>query len=496
LRILYIDIDTLRADHLGCYGYSRNTSPNIDRLAEEGVRFSRCYASDTPCLPSRTALCTGRFGYKNGVVGHGGTAADPFLDGETRGFWSTLALTSFAGRLARAGYHTATLSSFAQRHSAFHWHAGFRESNSVGKMGMETADEVEALALDWLARKGETDQWFLHVHYWDPHTPYRTPAKYGEPFAEESIPDWLTEEVRAEHWSRPGPHSAQECIGFSPNVDRWGMFPRQPLEVPTMQDVRRVFDGYDAGVRYADDSIGRLVARLDELGVLDDTAIIVSADHGETLGELGIYCDHQTADEQVAHVPMIVRWPELDDDGEARIDDGLHYQFDVMATILELAGGRVPGNWDGQSFAETMKRGEVAGRESLILSQAAWTCQRSVRFEDYLCMRTYHDGYHGFPDIMLYDVAGDPHEQFDLAEKDPARVAQAMAFLEAWQAEMVQTSANDSDPIATVMREGGPFHVRGELPAYLDRLRKTGRAQWADALTIRHARDAQSPQSR
>ena len=75
MRVLYIDIDTLRADHLGCYGYHRKTSPNIDRLAQQSVRFECCYASDVPCLPSRTALVTGRFGTHNGVVGHGGTAA-------------------------------------------------------------------------------------------------------------------------------------------------------------------------------------------------------------------------------------------------------------------------------------------------------------------------------------------------------------------------------------------------------------------------------------
>ena len=75
MRILYVDIDTLRADHLGCYGYPRDTTPNLDRIAADGVRFDRCYASDTPCLPSRTALFSGRFGIHTGVVSHGGTAA-------------------------------------------------------------------------------------------------------------------------------------------------------------------------------------------------------------------------------------------------------------------------------------------------------------------------------------------------------------------------------------------------------------------------------------
>ncbi|MFN2111024.1 MAG: sulfatase-like hydrolase/transferase, partial [Anaerolineae bacterium] len=85
MRILYIDIDTLRPDHLGCYGYHRNTSPNLDALAQNGVRFKNCYTSDAPCLPSRTALWSGRFGFHTGVVNHGGTAAQPFVEGPSRG---------------------------------------------------------------------------------------------------------------------------------------------------------------------------------------------------------------------------------------------------------------------------------------------------------------------------------------------------------------------------------------------------------------------------
>ena len=86
VRLIYFDIDTLRPDHLGCYGYQRPTSPNIDAVAERGVRFDNVYASDTPCLPSRTALTTGQFGIRSGTVNHGGVGTDPFLEGDQRGF--------------------------------------------------------------------------------------------------------------------------------------------------------------------------------------------------------------------------------------------------------------------------------------------------------------------------------------------------------------------------------------------------------------------------
>src|SRR5215207_4199353 len=108
MRCIYFDVDTLRADHLGCYGYERATSPAIDALAADGVRFHNLYASDTPCLPSRSALSTGRFGIRNGAINHGGAAADPVPDGADRWFQSRHGLTSWARRMAMAGIRTVT----------------------------------------------------------------------------------------------------------------------------------------------------------------------------------------------------------------------------------------------------------------------------------------------------------------------------------------------------------------------------------------------------
>ncbi len=482
MRLLHIDIDTLRADHLGCYGYTRATSPNIDRIAAGALVFENVYASDVPCLPSRTALLTGRFGIHNGVVNHGGTDAEPAIDGPQRGFFSRLHLDSFPNRLRESGLRTVTVSSFAQRHSAFHWHAGFDETYDVGKWGMETEDEVYAVAADWLRRRGRHDDWFLHVHLWDPHTPYRAATSYGEPFRDSPPPAWLTEEVRARHWQGCGPHGAREGRGFRPNEYDRAHYPRQPQEIADMAAVRAMFDGYDVGVLAADRCVGRLVALLEELGVGSDTAIMISADHGETLGELNIYCDHQTADEHTTHVPLVLGWPGLGP-GRRR---ALHYQFDVTATLLELLGQKVPESWDGQSFAAGLRAGADAGRDYLVVSQGAWTCQRGVRFEDWLLIRTLHGGYHLFDDVMLFDLKSDPFEQWNLAAQRPDVVGRGSTLLAQWHAAMMRNAARGRDPLENVMREGGPFHVRGELPAYLERLRATGRGELAQALAEKY----------
>ncbi|MFP6630310.1 MAG: sulfatase/phosphatase domain-containing protein, partial [Myxococcota bacterium] len=194
------------------------------------------------------------------------------------------------------------------------------------------------------------------------------------------------------------------------------------------------------------------------------------------------YGDHQTADELTARVPMILRWPELGDDHAGRVDRGFHYQFDVAASVLELLGARVPRSWDGRSFAPALREGREEGRDELIVSQAAWTCQRSVRWDDWIGIRTYHDGYHAFPEWMLFDVAKDPHETTDLASENSGVIEQAATRLDAWYDEMAQPE----DPMQTVMREGGPFHTRGQLARYVQRLRETEREHWARALEERH----------
>jgi hypothetical protein len=97
-------------------------------------------------------------------VNHGGTDADPAIDGPGRGFWARLQTQSFPSKLKAAGLRTVSISSFAQRHSAYHWYAGIDEGYNVGKFGLETADEVYAIASDWLTRTGRSDDWYLHVH--------------------------------------------------------------------------------------------------------------------------------------------------------------------------------------------------------------------------------------------------------------------------------------------------------------------------------------------
>jgi choline-sulfatase len=486
MRILYLDLDTLRPDHLGCYGYQRNTSPNIDRIAKNGIIFDNCYCSDAPCLPSRTALFTGRFGIHTGVVGHGGTAADLRIEGAKRSFTDTVRWHSLPSRLQqKARMKTVLVSPFAERHSAWHYYAGFDEMYNTGKGGNESADQVTPQALQWIDRFADQDGWYLHVNYWDPHKPYRTPSSFGNPFRNDPLPPWMTQEILECHLQCVGPHSANELNMWNDRTS--AEFPRQPGRVSSMEDFRSVIDGYDTGIAYMDSHIGTLLNALADKKVLDDTVIIISADHAENLGELGIYAEHATADHITCRIPLIVRWPAYG--GAGRSEKGLVYNLDLGPTICELLQIPPAESWDGKSYAPAITGKGSCGRDDLIVSQCAHVCQRGVRFGPWMYIRTYHDGYHLFPTEMLFNVETDPHEQYDVAVSHADVCRDALHRLCTWHDGMMQSSSSDIDPLWTVIREGGPHHARGKLKDYCGRLESTGRG-WAVAeLKRRHPQE-------
>lgn len=483
MRILYLDVDTTRPDHLGCYGYFRNTSPNIDQIAQDGVIMNNYYCSDAPCLPSRTALFTGQFGIRNGAVNHGRTASQLRID-ENRDFKSRLEYESLFGMLRQKGFYTCGITPFASRHSSWYYYCGFNEIYDTGKYGDENADEVTPIALEWLEKNGRKDNWYLHVNLWDPHTPYRTPNDFENPFKDDPIPDWITEEVLEAHKKLAGPHCAQEIGMYSDFVP--AKFPKQPGRLDTLEDVKKLFDGYDSGIRYADKHIGKIIDLLKEKNIYEDTVIIISSDHGENMGELGIYAEHGTADHITCRIPMIIKWPG---GVKNHIDNGLHYNLDLIPTLAELLDIKPSNEWDGKSYASTILKGEDTGRDYLVLSQMAHVCQRSVRYKDWLYIRTYHDGYHFFPKHMLFDLKNDPHEQHNLADKHPEIVNKMVAMLFDWHDEMMAKNNYQEDVLSIVMREGGPFHASGNLLNYTNYLRKTGREHYIEEYKKIHPKE-------
>lgn len=484
MRILYIDIDSLRTDHLGCYGYHRRTSPHIDTLAREAVRFDNFYASDTPCLPSRTAFFSGRFGIATGVVNHGGLRADLRPEGCRRGFQSVSTLDSLPEQLRRAGLRTVSISPFPHRHSAYHIWEGFHETIDTGGDGNERSHVVYPEVEGWLRRNATRKDWFLHVNLWDPHTPYDVPLEFGLPFANDPPPAWLTPEIIARHRASYGPHDAVTPYGHTNRFD----WPRGAATIRDTADWKKWIDGYDTGISYADHHVGLIVAELKRLGLYDDTTIILSSDHGENQGELEVYGDHQTADQHTNRVPLLVRWPGLTESQAGNCRSELLYNIDLTATLVELSGGKAPTAWHGKSFADSLRGASGGGHPFLVLSHGAWSCQRSVRWADYLLIRTYHTGQKNYPALMLFDLTQDPHETNNLAAGRPDLVGHGLRLMDGWVGEHL-AAIGHPDPLFDVIAEGGPLHARDEDVEKLARvLDATGRAEHARQLRLTGSR--------
>ncbi len=186
---------------------------------------------------------------------------------------------------------------------------------------------------------------------------------------------------------------------------------------------------------------------------------------------------------------MIIKWPGT---APGQVDSGLHYNIDLAPTVAELLDVKPWTRWDGQSYAATLRDGSDTSRDELVVSQNCHVCQRSVLWDRWLYMRTYHDGLHPhFAEEMLFDIENDPHETTDLAASRPEVVAEGAKRLAAWHKEMMESMpyGTTTDPMQTVLDEGGPEHARlGRIPleAYFERLRETGRGDKIEAILKRH----------
>lgn len=474
MRILYFDLDSMRPDHFGCYGYHRDTTPNIDRIAHDGVRFTHAYCASSPCVPSRASLISGRVGIHHGALTHWGPGAEFRLPGTGRA-----PMPFFPRHLRQHGYRTVSFSGFADRHQAYWFCGGWSEMHTPTlKQGNETADEINATVLPWLREHGRDDDYFVHINYWDPHRDYIVDREWTDLFADEPPPAWPNEEVIASHQANYGPFTARELHPFSP--EGRSRLPTMPDQIGNVADFKHLVDGYDGATRFMDAEIGKVLDTLDDLGVLDETAIIFSADHGEAMGEQGVYGDHVSAGEAVHNIPMVVRWP-----GGATNQsyDGLMYNVDLQPTLCELADIPVPSGWDGEPFTSAIQGEEWSGRSHLVWDHALYSCQRAVRTPDRLLVRTYHPGLFPFDTVALFDMDKDRQQSSNIADAEPNVVANLDHLMQQWLHDMLGHHGEMRDPMQDVLRDG-PFRYV-PLQRWLDRLKRRGRESDAQAIMRR-----------
>ncbi len=224
--------------------------------------------------------------------------------------------------------------------------------------------------MDRLRADGTSEKWFLHVNYWDVHVPYQVPDSDIMEFDDESAKEWMTQERFDQYREMPGLRSFRDT--FYTRRPAYIDTRLQMKEISTPADYRKMINSYDASVAYVDAHVGMLLSMLDELGIADETAVLIMADHGEDLGERGVI-GHGMASYQTAHVPAVLKWPSVAGKARGVRDPTYHYHLDLAATLLEAAGVPVPTTWDAVAVG-----GEE--REYLVLNNFAQGNQRSVLF--------------------------------------------------------------------------------------------------------------------
>jgi len=449
MRIVLFDIDCLRPDHLGCYGYARPTSPNIDAIAKDGVRFDHCYCASSPCLPSRTAWSSGRFGIRNGVTSNVGAGADYYM--RCRNYGGPHDDNQMLmRRLRQLGLDTISVSNFADRHNGYYFMCGWSEYLTPNlKGGGETAEEVNAVALDWLKKNAGRDNYLIHINYWDTHRCFKMDASWADRLEGTPPPAWpddATARAYYEKYQGSFTGSGQFRNGKeSPH-------PLMPTEVRDRATFEHMATGYDASIAYVDHHIAQVMETLAETGDMNDTAIIVTSDHGDALGEHGIYTDHVCADECIHHIPLIVKWPGVAKAGHA--DTSFIYNLDMGPTLVELHGGEAPADWDGASFVRNLRGEPGLDREYLVWDHGLYTLQRAVRTNSHLMIRTYDaHGYTAFDPVALYDMEKDPYQTTNIADSQPDALGRCDSMMNEWVSAQRAKGHVRQDPLMRTLEE-------------------------------------------
>jgi arylsulfatase A-like enzyme len=421
MNVILICIDTLRADHLSCYGYPRLTSPHIDRLAGQGTLFNQMFAESIPTHPSHTTMFTGKDVFSHQVLCQGSSKVE--LDP---------GIPTLAERLRRSGYRTGAADNlnrwFSRGFDLYETYSWEKDPTQPWRK----AEAVNAVALPLLDRlaKGKRP-FFMFVHYWDPHTPYLPPSPFTRMF-----------------YSRRRDERAKSHKTMAPVWKRYEALKHYFAQwlggMGAVTDADYVDALYDAEIAYCDASLAELLARVDELGVAGDTLVLLTSDHGETLHEHeGCWYDHHGLYETNLRIPLILRCPGRLPAG-LRLN-GLVRTRDIAPTVLDLLGFKKgAGGTDSRSLLPLIRSRSHRGTSGeLYLTECTWMKKRGWKTRDWKLIVAMEDPF-GLPPVELYDLRRDPGETRNLADERPGVVARLRRRMEAHVARrMRETGAPD-----------------------------------------------------
>jgi arylsulfatase A-like enzyme len=441
-NIVLITIDTLRADHLSCYGYERETSPRIDAIARQGVMFKHAVAPASWTAPSMVSLFTSTYPVSHGVI-HG----LPFQ--EAKGLSQEVfseKLIALPAMLKEKGYTTFGISSNHTLTAELGFARGFDYFRSVNWM---PADVINKLAYEWEDSIKKSHKFFLWVHYIDPHYHYRPHL----PWIEQYIPDI--------------PEQFEQVSRIPLN-----MLARNIKENPEM--LSKVLALYDSEINYVDSYLGELIERFE---LDNNTLLIITSDHGEQFMEHGSVGHSIALYKEELHVPLIIKFPEASIKGSVERQVSL---LDVMPTILNLLGIDQPGQTAGSPLLENAG---IRARLKEFLSGRQASPYHFAELDSHAILKAisappwkYIYGYQT-QSGELYDTASDPFEQKNIADKYPEQAAALKKQLFSWVARaktyppkshVLELSPGEREKLETLGYLSGPQKEDGDNDGIID----------------------------
>jgi len=377
-HLVLVSLDTLRADRLSAYGLERETSPTLDALAKRGVRFDDAISQAIVTPPSHASILTGKNPPGHGLRRLAGEALAPEQ-------------TTLAEILRARGFDTAAFTSAIPLAANRGLDQGFEvydASRGIQRRAKRTNQRVQK----WLATRPE-GRVFLWVHYFDPHFPYDAPPAYQSEFLG--------------HPSTPEDRS--DSVNTNPAMTRSPATRRpEAARVAAMRDL------YDAEIRYTDDALRDLFAMLGAVGLLEDAVIAVVADHGESLGEHGLFFGHWDVLWENARVPMVVVHPDGRFAGR-RVEEMVR-TVDLLPTLLDWLDVPIPAGLDGVNLNPLLD-GSGEAPEWAYTEQHEDVPVRAVRTRDWLLVR--RSPVDGEPTLHLHRRSEGRENAEDVAAAHP-----------------------------------------------------------------------------
>ncbi|MCX6365588.1 MAG: sulfatase [Armatimonadetes bacterium] len=401
-NIVLLAVDSLRADHMSCYGYHRNTTPHLDRFASQGTLFEHNISAHIPTTSAYGSMLTGQDVFTTQVVAlrHKGPLREE--------------VPTLAELLKEAGY-TTTCVGFSGNPSARGFDkylnfAGWGSWNEGRSPKAENLNQVAIPELDELV-KGEAP-FFLFLRHMDPHAPYLPPAPYERMFYHGNESD-------------PENKSMEPVMSFKPFCDFFASW--MP---PGISDKDYVIAQYDGAIAYMDACIQTIFTALEAHGIYDETLIILNGDHGETLYDHECWFDHHGIYDTTLHVPLIIRYPGKVPAGQ-RVS-GYTQHKDLVPTVLELAGIETERSFDGNSVLPLISGDEVSHESEIYITECTWMRKHGWRTPEWKLIVALEPDFHFKPEVELYNLIQDPDENHNLAESEPEVVAHLKSRMDAW----------------------------------------------------------------